>query len=107
MLEPQLDPPDKTEIGAQYRGRQDQMRHRGGHKPEGRWKSRKPHVAVYRLSCNQEKPDQPKARLKAAQTWRWAFIASSTTGTMPRKPWIMPGYSWYSTGTPARRNESA
>ena len=51
--------------------------------------------------------DQAKARLKAAQTWRWAFIASSTTGTMPRKPWIMPGYSRYSTGTPARRSASA
>ena len=50
---------------------------------------------------------QAKACLNAAQIWRWAAIASSTTGTMPKKPWIMPGYSRYSTGTPARRKASA
>jgi hypothetical protein len=43
----------------------------------------------------------PKARLNAAQTVRCAFSASSTAGIMPKKAWIMPGYSWRSTGTPA------
>src|SRR5262252_1402561 len=48
-----------------------------------------------------------KARLKAAQTMRCAFIASSTAGTMPKKGWIIPGNSLYSTGTPARPKASA
>jgi ribonuclease VapC len=52
-------------------------------------------------------PPQENARRNAAQTWRWAAIASSTTGTMPRKPWIMPGYSRYSTGIPAARSAAA
>ena len=50
---------------------------------------------------------QAKARLNAAQTARCALIASSTAGTMPKKAWIIPGYSLYSTETPARRNASA
>ena len=52
---------------------------------------------------------QARARAcsNAAQTRRWAFIASSTAGTMPKKAWIIPGNSLYSTGTPARRSASA
>ena len=48
-----------------------------------------------------------KACLNAAQTRRWAFIASSTAVTMPKKAWIMPGNSLYSAGTPARCSASA
>jgi hypothetical protein len=48
-----------------------------------------------------------KARLKAAQTRRCAFIASSTAGTMPKNAWIIPGNSLYSTRTPARCSASA
>src|SRR5579862_1611912 len=50
---------------------------------------------------------QAKARRNAAATARCAFIASSTAGTMPKKAWIMPWYSRYSTGTPARRKAAA
>jgi hypothetical protein len=52
---------------------------------------------------------QARARAcsNAAQTRRWAFIASSTAGTMPKKAWIIPGNSLYSTGTPAHCSASA
>ena len=50
---------------------------------------------------------RPRACLNAAQTRRCAFIASSTAGTMPKKAWIIPGNSLYSTGTPARCSASA
>jgi hypothetical protein len=35
--------------------------------------------------------NQAKARLNADQTVRCAFIASSTAGIIPKKPWIIPG----------------